>query len=315
MRILFITSNRIGDAVLTTGVLAWLVERYPGAQFTIACGPVAVDLFRAVPGLERLIVMPKKKWNGHWLRLWRDCRGIHWDLIVDNRNSVVSRLLGADERAYRPLLHAGQHKVLVNAAMLGLDPPPPPTIWTDAKADETAARIVPESRAVLALGPSANWPAKQWPAERFAELALRLTAGNGPLPGARVLIASAKHERPQLAALFNALPDAQIVDAIGYDLLTVAACFRRCRLFIGNDSGLTHVAAAVHVPTLALFGLGNPAVYRPWGSHTAFVQTDESAEELRAQLTGDDGVVPCLMEGLSVDTVYEAARKLAGKNK
>jgi len=61
MKILFITANRVGDAVLTTGLLAWLVERYPDASFTIACGPYGADLFRATPRLERLIVMKKKK--------------------------------------------------------------------------------------------------------------------------------------------------------------------------------------------------------------------------------------------------------------
>jgi heptosyltransferase III len=320
MRILFITSNRIGDAVLTTGLLAWLVERFPEARFTIVCGPVAVDLFRAVPRLDRVIVLAKKKWNAHWVGLWRECKGERWDVIVDLRNSVVSRLLPAKKRYHR-WRRSGRHKVIDNAAALGIDPPPPPTIWTDAKADEMALRLVPESLclpsrftrsneqnqsdliaicsgAVLALGPSANWAAKQWPAERFAELALKLTAGDGPLPGARVLIAAAMHERAQLGALFDALPADRIVDAVGYDLLAVSACLRRCRLYVGNDSGLTHVAAAVHVPTLALFGPGNPDVYRPWGTHAAFVRTKDNALE---------------MDKLSVEEVYGAVKRLLNR--
>ncbi|MCG8512385.1 MAG: glycosyltransferase family 9 protein, partial [Rhodospirillales bacterium] len=54
MRILFITSNRIGDAVLSTGVLGHLLETYPKARITIACGPAPAPLFRAVPNLDRL---------------------------------------------------------------------------------------------------------------------------------------------------------------------------------------------------------------------------------------------------------------------
>ena len=50
MRILFITATRIGDAVLSTGLLAHLIEHHPEARITIACGPVAAPLFSAVPG-------------------------------------------------------------------------------------------------------------------------------------------------------------------------------------------------------------------------------------------------------------------------
>ena len=59
MDILFVTATRIGDAVLSTGLLGYLIERYPAARLTIAAGPVAAPLFEAVPQLERLIVVSK----------------------------------------------------------------------------------------------------------------------------------------------------------------------------------------------------------------------------------------------------------------
>lgn len=309
MRILFITSNRVGDAVLTTGLLAFLVERYRDARFTIVCGPVAADLFRAVPRLERVIVMRKKRWNGHWFDLWKECVPIQWDLIVDLRNSIVSRLLRADQRAYRPAHNSGKHKVIDNAAALGIDPPTSPYIWTDVPAERTALQLLPEAKNTLALGPAANWPAKQWPAEKFAQLALRLTAADGLLPFFRILIVAAPHEREQLQPLFDALPSSQIIDAIGHDLLAVAACLRRCRLFVGNDSGLMHIAAAMRVPTLGLFGPGYPAIYGPWGNHTAYVRTPESTEELLARVCSCKPA-PNLMASLSVDAVGEAAEGL-----
>ena len=55
MQILFITSSRVGDAILTTGILKYLVDHYKTAKFTIACGPVAKGLFDNVPGLEAII--------------------------------------------------------------------------------------------------------------------------------------------------------------------------------------------------------------------------------------------------------------------
>ncbi len=314
MNILFITSNRVGDAVLTTGLLAWLEARYTDARFTIACGPVAKDLFRAVPRLDRVIVLKKKKWNGHWLELWRLCSGARWDLIVDMRNSVVSRLLRTKRRAYPPAHYTGRHKVIDNAAALGVDPPPPPFIWTDKRAEKEAERLVPEARMVLALGPSANWPAKQWPAEKYARLGRLLTSREGPMPATKILIVAAPHEREQIKAMFEGLPSSQIIDAIGHDLLTVAACLRRCRLFVGNDSGLMHIAAAMRVPTLGLFGPGYPAIYGPWGDHTAYVRTPEKAEELLARIDKTANNTPNLMQSLTLEAAYQAATGLLNTN-
>ena len=70
MRILFVTSSRIGDAVLSTGLLDHLMRRYPEARFTVACGPVAAGLFAHMPQLERLIVFDKRRYGRHWLGLW-----------------------------------------------------------------------------------------------------------------------------------------------------------------------------------------------------------------------------------------------------
>ena len=75
MRILFITATRIGDAVLSSGLLAWLVEHHPEARFTIAAGPVAAPLFEAVPRLERLIVVEKRRAGLHWPALWARVAG------------------------------------------------------------------------------------------------------------------------------------------------------------------------------------------------------------------------------------------------
>ena len=279
MKILFITANRVGDAVLTTGLLAWMERRYSDAAFTIVCGPYAADLFRATPRLERLIVMKKKKYNLHWFSVWLQCFDRRWDLIVDLRNSVVSRFLFAKKRA-RHRSSSGRHKVVDNGAVLKLAPPPDPQIWLRSQAIEEAKRLVPEGAQILALGPAANWPPKQWPIEHFIALVKKLTATGQKFADARIMVISEKREREQVAALLQAIPDAQRIDIIGYDLQTVAACLQRARLFIGNDLGLMHLSAALGVPTLGLFGPGQPEIYRPWGEKCAYVTTPESRKEL-----------------------------------
>ena len=70
MRILFITSTRIGDAVLSTGIIDHLMRAHPDARFTIAVGRVAEGVFRRMPALDRLIPIEKKRFGLHWLGLW-----------------------------------------------------------------------------------------------------------------------------------------------------------------------------------------------------------------------------------------------------
>ena len=68
MRILFVSATRIGDAVLSTGLLGHLTEVHPGARITVACGPAAAELFEAMPSLDRVIVLEKMVASLHWLR-------------------------------------------------------------------------------------------------------------------------------------------------------------------------------------------------------------------------------------------------------
>ena len=309
MNILFITSNRVGDAVLSTGVLAHLVKTYPDARITIACGPYAADLFRAVPNLERLIILNKKRWNMHWFGLWNDCFSTMWDVIVDLRNSAVSRLLRYKD-VYRHSKSTGKHKVVDNASVMYLTTPPSPHIWLNEKAEANARALLPTTRPLLALGPAANWPPKQWPIEMFTELAQRITAANGLLPDAAVVIIADARERAQLAPLLMAIPPEKRVEIIGQDLMTAAACLKQCQLFVGNDSGLMHLSAAVGTPTLGLFGPGYEEIYGPWGAHCAYVRTPESREVLLARLPDISAREPNLMQSLPVYDVYEAARKL-----
>jgi heptosyltransferase III len=311
-KILFITANRVGDAVLTTGLLSWLETKYPDARFTIACGPYGADLFRAVPRLERLIVMTKKKYNGHWIDLWKQCVGTKWDLIVDLRNSLASRLLYAKKFAALGR-SKNRHKVVENAAVLKLDPAPAPHIWITPEADAEAEKTLPKNTPILALGPAANWPYKQWPIQHFIILVNALTGPNGILPNASVMVIADKHEREQVAPLLKAVPDAKRIEVIGRDLQTAAAYLKHASLYVGNDSGLMHLAAALGTPTVGLFGVGFPYIYGPWGEHCAFVTTPENREELWARLARSNPPPKTLMDNLSVERVVEAAKSLFEK--
>jgi heptosyltransferase III len=169
---------------------------------------------------------------------------------------------------------------------------------------------VPPGGPVLAIGPAANWRGKEWRAERFAELAQRLTSPDGILPGARVVVLAAPHERKQATPVIEALPAPRCIDLVGkVDLLTAAAVLRRCALFVGNDTGLMHLAAAAGTPTLGLFGPSPIEQYAPWGPHTAIVSTAIPHRDLIPpdfnRFTTDT-----LMDSLSVDAAEAGARGL-----
>ncbi|MGH7029181.1 MAG: glycosyltransferase family 9 protein, partial [Stellaceae bacterium] len=197
MNILFVTATRIGDAVLSTGLLSYLVDRYPGARLTIAAGPVAAPLFACVPGLERLLVVQKRRWSLHWLPLYAAVAPRRWGLVVDLRGSALAWLLRAGRRRVMAKGDAGEHRVRQLGRLFALDPPPGPLLWTGPRHEQAAAALIAPGGPVLAVGPAANWRGKQWRAERFAELVLRLTASGGALQGARVAVLAAGHERQQ----------------------------------------------------------------------------------------------------------------------
>jgi heptosyltransferase III len=310
MDILFVTATRIGDAVLSTGLISYLIDRHPDARLTIAAGPVAAPLFAAVPHCERVVIVEKRRWSLHWLPLYGAVARRRWDLVVDLRGSGLAWMLRAGERRVMAKGSDGEHRVRQLGRLFGLDPPPGPWLWTSPAHDRAAAALVAAGGPVLAIGPAANWRGKQWRAERFAELARRLTAIGGLLPGVRVAVLAAGHEREQARPLLEAIPEDRRIDLVGRtDLLTAAAVLRRCALFIGNDTGLMHIAAACATPTLGLFGPSPSSKYAPWGPRAGFVCSVDPPETMFGP-GFDHRTTDTLMDGLSVDAVEAAACRL-----
>ena len=310
MHILFVTATRIGDAVLSTGLLAHLIERHPDARLTIAAGPVAAPLFGAVPGLERVVVMEKRRWSSHWLSFYGAVATRRWDLVVDLRGSALAWLLRAGDRKVMAKGDRHEHRVRQLARLFYLDPPPSPRLWTAPQHEQAASTLISSGAPLLAIGPAANWPGKQWRAERFAELARRLTASGGALPGGRIAVLAAPHERHLAEPVLEAFPDGRCLDLVGRtDLLTAAAVLRRCAMFIGNDTGLMHIAAASSTPTLGLFGPSPVAQYAPWGPLTAWVCSADPREAMFGP-GFDHRTTGTLMDGLSVDAAEAAAHRL-----
>jgi len=312
-RILFVTSTRIGDAVLSSGVLSHLVETRPDARFTVACGAVAASLFAGVPRLERVIPMVKGRYAAHWRRLWAEVVTTRWDTVVDLRRSALAWTLCARHRLRPPQPGEPCHRVVENARVLNLDPPPAPKLWTLPRHEAAAAALIPAGAPVLAVGPTANWRGKTWRIERFVELVRLLTAPGAPFAGARVAVFTAPGEAEAARPLLDSLPPEARLPLTGEgDLLTVFAALSRCAFYVGNDSGLMHLAATARVPTLGLFGPSYDALYAPWGERCAVVRTALSYERLTGGPEYDHRTTGTLMDSLTVEAAHAAALALIG---
>jgi lipopolysaccharide heptosyltransferase III len=285
MKILFVTSNRLGDAVLSTGLLDHLIRTHPGARITVVCGPVAEGVFARMPNRDKTIILRKLPRGRHWLPLWAATLPHLWDLVVDIRGSALSWLVPTRRRAV--FRRTGGPKIAELGAILNLSPPPSPVAWTTPADERRIAEILPPGRPIIALAPTANWEPKIWPADRFAAAFHRL-AGPDTLPV--VLGGPGEAEQAMAAPLLAALPHA--IDLVGrLTLPEAAACLERATLFIGNDSGLMHLSAAAGAPTIGLFGPTDAATYAPTG-HRAVA------------------VVAASMGAITVERVVTAARAL-----
>ncbi len=307
MKVLFITSNPLGDAVLTTGLLDHIINRYPGCEITVACGPLPAAIFRNVPGLKQIITMKKLPHGEHWLNLWKKVCRTRWDLVVDLRNSIVSRLVVSRE-IWRFGRHIDRslHKVEQNAAVMKLATVPEPRLWISDEQRERASSLIPSGGPVIGVGPTANWQGKIWPPGCFIDLLAGLIRPEGLFPFSRIAVFGAPGEENQARPVIEAIPDELLINLVGKtDPAMAAAALERCTVYIGNDSGLMHLSAAAGTPTVGLFGPSYPHLYRPWGAHCTYVRTPETYDEL----TGYEGytpeTAPCLMASLTAEAALK----------
>ena len=308
--ILFITATRIGDAVLSSGLIKRLADEIPNARFTLVAGPDAAPLFAHVPNLARVIVLEKSKSGGHWFELWRKVHDTKWGLVVDLRGSGISQFLSAKRRAIHKKSLQPTHKVLEAARVLKIeDEPAPPHIFTNPDLETYADELLTGAGPILAMAPAANWVGKTWPVERFSQVAMSLLHGYGPMAGGRLMVLGG----PGDEALARSLKDSagrRFINLAGkVDLLTAFACLKRARIFIGNDSGAMHLAAAAGIPTIGLFGPSDERLYAPWGEQARVVRGPRSFEQIHAVDPGF-GQALCHMMDLPVKTVLAAANDL-----
>ncbi len=343
--ILVLEAGGIGDAVMATPALTALRDRFPDARITVVMAPRAVEIVELLDlGFEiRTLRLGRPVWQlvdaarliafERGADLLIDLSSIESDRAAGKRRRLVRllaprRSLGrnTDERgaffddAMTESLAGEEHEIerkLAALAPLGIKiDTPRPVISVPADAEEQADEVLTDSGindgdAVLGIHPGAFLPTRRWPAERFARLATEL-AKQEDLP---VLITAGRRELG-LAWQIVTTAECAVTACIGRRIEVVAGLIRRCRLFVTNDTGMMHVAAAMNVPVVALFGRSNASRYRPWlppgrcvvlqAPRDVCREPEADAAECRREScpSGD------CMKAISFESVLDAANRL-----
>lgn len=332
MNILFITSSRIGDAVLSTGILHYMAQQYPDAKITIGCGSLSSSLFEGFPYVDKIIPIIKKPYNLHWWEFRKKVSSMHWDIIVDIRNSLVSRVIKGNKKYFfDKKINKNLHKVQQFAQLLNVDieNPPSPYLMFSEGLKKEAKKLLgindekqkqKTGHKILAVAPTANWIGKTWPPERFVEVVKSQiqTDENSFFHNARVAVFAAPGEEEGAYHVLKSLPEDKQIDLIAkVNPALAACCISYCDFFIGNDSGLMHCASALNVPTLGLFGPSYPQIYAPWGNQSHFISTKETFDELIKQQGSNYSPKNCgsLMESLQTQDVIDKLHEIFSQKK
>jgi lipopolysaccharide heptosyltransferase II len=275
-RILIIRLSSLGDIVLTTPILQLLRASCPAARIDFLLKAEYQDLLRAHPCVDRLLLWDKQQSAKAMIRTLRQTR---YDVVLDLHRTLRSRLLYRMVRARRHLAYRKQtlrrallvrlrwntlqtmtpvpERYAAPLRRLGIQAPLPPTALVLDQESQDAiasrlARVLPDAtaRPLLAVAPGARWPTKRWPIEHFAQSAQELAVQHG----ATVVLVGDRSETPLSQALARRL-SVPVIDYTGrLPLCQTAALIQRCQLLLCNDSGLMHVAVALRVPVVAIFG-------------------------------------------------------------
>jgi len=291
-----ISLSNIGDAIMTTPVLQSLHALFPHAQIDIVGDRRSNGIFIHCPYRGRIFHKDKRGLLRGLPALLVELRKNRYDLIVDLRTELTAYLLRAGQRLckwhgqpYGP--HAVERHMGVIHSLHGDKPIPSCILWPGGDDDNYAQQALRGliGQKLIGIGPGANFPGKIWPQQNF----LRLIDTLRDRFAAVVLLGNEKdRELSQPIAEKSVLPCINLCGKT--TLLQAATVLREMSLFIGNDSGLGHMASAVNIPTITLFGIGQPERYRPWGGRARWL----AGEEEKVENIGVDAVVACVVSCL-----------------
>lgn len=340
-KILVRAPNWIGDAVMSLPALEALRVRFPESEIVLVSKPWVGDVYAHHPAVDRQILYdPQGEHRGSagFGKLLRQLRQERFEAAILFQNAFHAawmawragiparvgyardgraRLLTESIETPPPAAYGHQAYYYLHLLFRAgiIERPQPPRALEEIRLivppeeRSWAARYVeslglPGPRFLLGVVPGASFgPAKRWPADRFAELADRLVT----TLHADALLLGARSERALAEEVAQEMKHTPLIVAGETSLRQSIALLERCRLVVTNDSGMMHVAAALALPVVAIFGSTDPYATGPFGPNARVVKHDVECSPCGLRECPID--FRC-MEGLTVSMVYRAALEL-----
>jgi len=344
-RVLLLRLERIGDLLMVLGAIRRLRELLPLAEIDLAVGSWNRALAGLIPEVTRIEAIDApwlSREAGTTTHAQMIARAFKWrerqyDLVLnfepDIRSNLLAWLSGAARRVgystggggafltealtYDPRVHVSDNAMrLVTVAARqpeSADTLPPGTPLINPAASATAAKVLAgRSGLLIGVHASGGRAVKQWPPERFRELARRLIDQYD----ATIVFTGSAADRPLVDAAMAGLPRDRVVDASGgLELPDLAGLLAQLRLFISGDTGPMHLAHAVGTTVVAIFGPSDPARYAPRGAHDRVVRIDlpcSPCNRIRQPPQRCTGSTPDCLAGVPVEAVMSAVAGVLG---
>jgi predicted lipopolysaccharide heptosyltransferase III len=298
-RVLVVRLRSIGDTVLSTSSLVALRRFLPNTKIDVLLEDWVAPVLEGLPQVDEVITFARGSLKSR-AQVARRLRASRYDVVFNLHGGTtatfLTRATGARHRvgfetyqyaglhnhlAPSPLLLWGRnqtHSVEQQLSLLGWtgipvsDRPPTQLAVTEAAAAAVHGRLEPAGFANVpfaVIHPAAAFATKQWAAENFGQLAKEL---NGRGLG---IVAIAGPTETQVIEELKQSTTAPVVAWTDLSLPEITALLARARLFIGNDSGIAHMAAAVKAPSVVIFGSSNRIHWRPWTTAAAEIVYEE----------------------------------------
>ena len=335
-RILVVKLDHLGDVLLATPVFSNLSQAYPDAELHALTGAWSRVVLEKHPDVNKVLEYNSTAFcrTGaptslkQTFQLYRALRRQKYDLIVELRNDwriiCFSLLRVAPKRLDRATLQVanklgfaqftGIHETTRNLDVLGKAGIPTPiktTTFSVTAEDEKwasnflTAHQIGEERPLIAIHPGSPMPLKRWMPERYAELADWLIARKR----AKILFVGVADEMPIITEI-QRLMHGESINIAGKTTLTqLASILHICNVFIGNDSGPMHLAAAVGTRTIGLYGPGDPTRFGPVGTKCQAIQSQTDCPPCRGTTCrfGKDGCMSKIQVADVIQTLEETA--------
>jgi heptosyltransferase I len=345
-RILIVRLGAMGDvihglpaaaalrAALPNAMLGWLIEERWAELLCTLPTPRSGPRSPQRPLVDRIHTVNTRPWRrapfsvATWERVaasLSDLRAARYEVAVDLQGAVRSSLLARWSGApviygaaqpretlasmfyTRQVITGGAHVVQQNLSLAEAVAGEPlkvsrPELPRDDAAEQECDHRLKErgTQEFALLNPGAGWGAKQWPAQRYAEVARQLAD-----KGLKSLINYGPGEEDLARAVESASGGA--AEPFTGSLTQLIALTRRARLFVGGDTGPMHLAAALGVPVIGIFGPTDPARNGPFGTSSIVLRSPSSSTSYRHGLQRDDGLLE-----ISAEQVVAAGRQLLG---